>query len=69
MEFSRQEYWSGLPFPIPGDLPNPGIEPTSRASPALAAAPFTTAQPGKPLWDHYLSSLGLVSSTIKQPDK
>ena len=29
MEFSRQEYWSGLPFPSPGDLPNPGIEPGS----------------------------------------
>ena len=28
MEFSRQEYWSGLPFPTPGDLPDPGIEPT-----------------------------------------
>ena len=34
MEFSRQEYWSGLPFPSPGDLPNPGIEP---GSPALQA--------------------------------
>ena len=31
MGFSRQEYWSGLPFPSPGDLPNPGIEPTSPA--------------------------------------
>ena len=31
MEFSRQEYWSGLPFPSPGDLPDPGIEPTSHA--------------------------------------
>ena len=31
MEFSRQEYWSGLPFPFPGDLPNPGIEPGSLA--------------------------------------
>ena len=31
MEFSRQEYWSGLPFPSPGDLPNPGIEPMSPA--------------------------------------
>ena len=31
MEFSRQEYWSGLPFPLPGDLSNPGIEPTSPA--------------------------------------
>ena len=36
MEFSRQEYWMGLPFPTVGDLPNPGIEPTSLASPALA---------------------------------
>jgi len=36
MGFSRQEYWSELPFPSPGDLPNPGIEPTSPASPALA---------------------------------
>ena len=36
MGFSRQEYWSGLPFPTPGDLPHPGIEPTSLESPALA---------------------------------
>ena len=36
MEFSRQEYWSGLPFHTLGDLPNPGIKPTSLASPALA---------------------------------
>ena len=35
MEFSRQDYWSGLPFPSPGDLPNPGIELMSPASPAL----------------------------------
>ena len=39
MEFSRQEYWSGLPFPPPGDLPDPGIEP---ASSALAGVFFTT---------------------------
>ena len=37
MAFSRQEYWSGLPFPPPGDLPNPGIQPRSSASPALQA--------------------------------
>ena len=43
MEFSRQEYWSGLPFPSPGDLPNPGIKPTSPASPALAGTFFTTS--------------------------
>ena len=36
MEFSRQEHWSGLPFPPPGDLPNPGIEPTSPVTSALA---------------------------------
>ena len=40
MEFSRQEYWSGLPFPTPGDLPNPGIEPMSPESPALAGGFF-----------------------------
>ena len=39
MEFSRQEYWSGLPFPSPGDLPEPGIEPVP---PALAGRFFTT---------------------------
>ena len=37
MGFSRQEYWSGLPFPSPGDLPDPGIEPRSPAAPALQA--------------------------------
>ena len=36
MEFSRQKFWSGLPFSPPGDLPDPGIEPTSLMSPALA---------------------------------
>ena len=45
MGFPRQEYWSGLPFPSPGDLPNPGIEPRS---PALAGGFFTTEPPGKP---------------------
>ena len=42
MGFSRQEYWSGLHFPPPGDLPNPGIKPTSLTSPALAGGFFTT---------------------------
>ena len=41
--FSRQEYWSELPCPPPGDLPNPGIEPTSLMSPALAGGFFTTS--------------------------
>ena len=47
MEFSRQEYWSGLPFPPPGDLPDPGIELTSPASPSLQADSFTTEPSGK----------------------
>ena len=41
--FFRQEYWSRLPFPIPGDLPDPGMEPTSLTSPALAGGIFTTS--------------------------
>ena len=48
MIFSKQEYWSGLPFSPPGDLPDPGIEPVSLVSPALAGGFFTTATPGKP---------------------
>ena len=47
MEFSRQEHWTGLSFPTPRDLPNPGIKPTSLVSPALAGRLFTTAPPGK----------------------
>ena len=43
MGFSRQEYWSGLPCPPPGDLSNPGIEPTSLMSPALTGRFFTTS--------------------------
>ena len=45
MAFSRQEYWSGLPFPSPGDLPNPGIEPRS---PSLLADVLLSEPPGKP---------------------
>ena len=43
MEFSKQEYWSGVPFPPPGDLPDPGIKPISLMSPALASRFFTTS--------------------------
>ena len=46
MEFSRQEYWSGLPFPSSGDRPNPGIEPES---PALQADSLPSEPPGKPI--------------------
>ena len=46
MGFPKQEYWSGLPFPSPGDLPNQGMEPVS---PGLAGRFFTTQPPGKPI--------------------
>ena len=48
MEFSRQEYWSGLPCPPPGDLPSPGLKPGPPASPALAGECCTAEPPGKP---------------------
>ena len=47
MEFSRQQYWSGVTFPSPGDLPNPGI---ALASPALEADSLPLTPPGKPLY-------------------
>ena len=43
LEFPRQEYWRGLPFPSPGDLPDPGIEPGSLKSPALSGVFFATS--------------------------
>ena len=62
MGFSRQEYWSGLPFPSPGDLPDPGIEPRSLA---LQADSLPTELQGKPLgyacW--YLYGLSKVLRT------
>ena len=48
MEFFRQAYWCGLPFPPPGDLPNLGFKPTSPASPAFAGWFFTAEPSGKP---------------------
>ena len=55
MGFSRQEYWSGLPFPSPEDLPNPGIKP---GSPALQADALSSEPPGKPPMHH---KVGLIS--------
>ena len=48
MGLSRQEYWSGLPFPLPEDLPNPGIEPTSLMPPIWQTGSSPPAPPGKP---------------------
>ena len=59
MEFSRQEYWSGLPFPSPGDLPNPEFE---LGSPAFAGQSFTVLttrevqKQGKDVWYHQFYS-------------
>ena len=71
MEFSKQKYWSELPFPSPGDLPDPGIKPTSLASPALAGELLTTVPPEeaeakRPLCSHisFLSSGKMLFSEI-----
>ena len=58
--FSRQEYWSGLPFPSPGDLPDPGIE---LRSPTLQADALTSEPPGKP---HHSTGPPQMSCTIAQ---
>ena len=58
MGFSRQEYWSGLPFPSPGDLPDPGIKPRS---PALQADSLLTELQGKPHINH--SSIIIIKDT------
>ena len=50
---SRQEYWSGLPFPCSGDLPNPGIKPESPVSPALLADSLPAEPLGKPMIMHF----------------
>ena len=71
MEFSKQEYWSGLPFPSPGDLLDSGMEPRSLTSSSLARGFFTTVTPGKqgcPLnllrWVHiFCLLLRLIDST------
>ena len=70
MGFSRQEYWSGLPFPSPGDLPDPGIEPRS---PALQADALPSEPPGKPTrkahqgsvtWRYTLKWISYISTYI-----
>ena len=72
MEFSRQENWSGLPFPSPGDLPNQGIEP---GSPTLQADALPSEPPGKPLVHSRLSKYGgstekswLISQIVHNPE-
>ena len=59
--FSRQEYWSGLPCPPPEDLPDPGIEPRSLTSPALAGRFFTTST----TWEAW-NSCGMKKSNVSE---
>ena len=59
MEFSRQEYWSGFPFSIPRDLPDPGINPVYPTSPALASGFFTTEPLGKPQVSQNVTLFGI----------
>ena len=64
--FSRQEHWSELPCPPPGDLSNPGIQPKFLASSALADKFFTTVPPGKPIYIHIcnMNTMAPHSSTL-----
>ena len=68
MRFSRQGYWSGLPCPPPGDLPDPGIKPISLLSPALTGRFFTTALPGKWSGFQHMKLPGIYSAHSTCPD-
>ena len=64
MEFSKQEYWNGLPFSTLGHLPNPGIKLTSLEAPTLASGFFTTGPPGKSILITYIYHLQYVYTDI-----
>ena len=66
MGFSMQEYWSGLPFPVPGDLPDPGIELTSLMSPALAGRFFTTSATWEAHQDIIFLKIIVLEASISQ---
>ena len=66
MGFSRQEYWSELPFPPSGDLLNPGTEPVSHVAPALAGGFFTTRAPGKPAYWSVTMERALIGVTLME---
>ena len=61
MGFPKQEHWNGLPFPLPGDLPDPGIE---FMSPALAGRFFATEPPGKPFFIAFEKFRAITSSNL-----
>ena len=64
MVFSRQEYWSGLPCPSPGDLPNPEIEPVSLVSPSLQTDSLPTELPWKPI--KWMKQIRLFSDSFEK---
>ena len=64
MGFSRQEYWSGFPFPPPGDLSDSRIKPTSFKSPALSGGFFTTSAPWEAQWTSIQDGCFAVSFVI-----
>ena len=65
MGFPRQEYWSGLPFPSPGGLPDPGIEPMSFA---LQADSLSLSHPGSPVTQVHLAHIRLVNSGVPRSE-
>ena len=67
MGFSRQEYWSGLPCPPPGDLPDPGTEPESPVSPALQAVSLLLSHQGNPTGNIQFSSVAQLCPTLCDP--
>ena len=71
MEFSRQDFWSALPFPSPGNLPDPGIEPVALESPALAGRFFITSTTWKAptLWKARMSFGELFIVSVRFPDQ
>ena len=67
MEFSKQEYWSGLPFPPPGDLPDMGMEPTSPMSPALQVVSALLTHQGSPCREESESEVAQSCPTLCDP--
>ena len=63
MGFIRQEYWSGLPLPSPGHLPDPGLEPASLMSPALAGGFFTT----RAMWEAHILRYNMHNLSLWDP--
>ena len=64
MEFSRKEYWSEMPFPTPGNIAKPGIEPRSLASPAFAGRLLTTSATNHLLMYPCISSIGRIIISV-----